>query len=131
MDIHIFIALIAVLINLVLSTVIPSLLKEKDNESNQTFMSDIKKVFITNKQLIVSSSLILGLIVYIALKIAPSINNTFTDLTGMSFNNNNNNNINDLYNNIDNNIIDNTIRNIPPNYSSNILPLKYLLKLRN
>ena len=84
MDIHIFIAIIAVLLNLLLATVIPCLIKDSD----QPFINDMKKVFNTNKELILSSSIILGITVYLALKITPLLDSSFTDMTGISFDKN-------------------------------------------
>jgi hypothetical protein len=111
MDVHIFIAIIAVVLNLLLATIIPCLIQNSD----QPFLSDVKKVYNTNKELILASSIILGLTVYIALKITPTLDLGFTSMTGI---------------NIDNNIKPNRYdHNIDYDYNPND-QLKYLIKLR-
>uniref|UniRef100_A0A6C0EFR6 Uncharacterized protein n=1 Tax=viral metagenome TaxID=1070528 RepID=A0A6C0EFR6_9ZZZZ len=80
MEFNLFIALIAVFLNIILSMVIPCLLKDSD----QSFIVDIKKVFTNNKDLILVSSLILGLTVYLALMIGPSLNTGFGDIVSKS-----------------------------------------------
>jgi predicted PurR-regulated permease PerM len=59
-----------------MSSVIPCMIKD----SNQPMLKNIKQVFFNNKELILTNSLILGITVYIALKIAPSINSQFPNL---------------------------------------------------
>ena len=108
MDFHLFIAFIAVLLNIFLSIIIPCLLKESD----QSFLNDFKKIFNTNKGLILANNIILFLIVYITLKIAPSLNTGFSEMTGIPMSNGS----------MDNNY---NIRH------DNIMPLKYLFKLRS
>ncbi len=78
MDSHIFIALVGALLNMALSVTVPCLVKK----TNQPFLNDVKKVFETNRQVILTSSLIVALTIYLALKIAPEFQPTFNDLTG-------------------------------------------------
>lgn len=66
---NIFIALVVVLVNMVLSSIVPCLIKRSD----QPLMNDIKKVFTNNKHIILLNSIIIGVIVYISLLIAPTI----------------------------------------------------------
>jgi len=80
MDSHIFIALVGGLVNMALSVIVPCLVKK----SNQPFLNDVKKVFELNRQVIITSSLIVALTIYIALKIAPDFYNSFNQITGFS-----------------------------------------------
>jgi phosphotransferase system glucose/maltose/N-acetylglucosamine-specific IIC component len=79
MDSHIFIALVGGLVNMALSVTVPCLVKK----TNQPFLNDVKKVFDTNRQVIITSSLIVALTIYLALKIAPDFYNSFNQLTGL------------------------------------------------
>ena len=63
MDRYIFISIIAALFNIVLSSVLPCMLKN----TNIPFSENIKKVFSNNKELILTSSIIVGILVYLAL----------------------------------------------------------------
>ncbi len=79
MDSHIFIALVGGLVNMALSVTVPCLVKK----TNQPFLNDVKKVFETNRQVIITSSLIVSLTIYLALKIAPDFYSSFNQLTGL------------------------------------------------
>jgi hypothetical protein len=81
MKLYFFISVVVVLLNLLLSLIVPCILKDSD----QPFVENVKKVFNNNKQLIITNSIILGVIVYTALCIAPSVDDTLTNLTGYSF----------------------------------------------
>lgn len=83
MDAHIFIALVGGLVNAGLSVTVPCLVKNTD----QPFLNQVKQVFNTNRQVIITSSLIVALTIYLALQIAPELQSTFTDLTGLSIEN--------------------------------------------
>ena len=63
---NLIISIVAGLINLVLSAMIPCLLKD----SNVNFLTNIKKVFSNNKELILTSSLIVVILVYLSLSIS-------------------------------------------------------------
>ena len=80
MDVHIFIALIGALLNMLLSTTVPCLIKKTE----QPFLVGVKNVFETNRQVILTSSLIVAITIYLALKIAPEVEPSFIDLTGIS-----------------------------------------------
>lgn len=80
MDPHIFIALVGALLNMVLSVTVPCLVKKTD----QPFLNDVKKIFEVNRQVILTSSLIVALTIYLALKIAPELNPSMTELTGLN-----------------------------------------------
>ncbi len=81
MDVHIFIALVGALLNMGLSVTVPCLIKKTE----QPFLTQIKNVFETNRQVILTSSLIVAITIYLALKVAPEIQSSFTDLTGINF----------------------------------------------
>jgi hypothetical protein len=69
MDSHIVIAVVGALVYMGLSTSMPCML----NEQKQPFLKEVKNVFVTNRQTIVISSLIVAITIYLALKITPSI----------------------------------------------------------
>lgn len=81
MDPHIFIALVGALLNMALSVTVPCLVKK----TNQPFLNDVKKVFELNRQVIITSSIIVALTIYLALKIAPEFNSSMNELTGINF----------------------------------------------
>jgi phosphotransferase system glucose/maltose/N-acetylglucosamine-specific IIC component len=78
MDSHIFIALVGALINMLLSVTVPCLIKK--TKSDVEFLTQVKQVFETNRQVILTSSLIVGITIYLALKIAPGIEPAFNEL---------------------------------------------------
>ena len=75
MDPHILIALVGGLLNMTLSVTVPCLIKKTE----QPFLQDVKKVFEVNRQVIVTSSLIVALTIYLALKIAPELGMSMSD----------------------------------------------------
>lgn len=79
MDTHIFIALVGALLNTGLSLTVPCLIKKTE----QPFLTQVKKVFETNRQVILTSSLIVAITIYLTLKIASEIQPSFSDLTGI------------------------------------------------
>lgn len=78
MNSHIFIALVGALLNIALSVTVPCLVKKTD----QPFLNDVKKVFETNRQVILTSSLIVAITIYLALKVAPGFQSSFNELLG-------------------------------------------------
>ncbi len=80
MDAHIFIALVGALLNMALSTTVPCLVKKTE----QPFLVQVRKVFETNRQVILTSSLIVAITIYLALKISPELEPSFIDLTGIN-----------------------------------------------
>jgi phosphotransferase system glucose/maltose/N-acetylglucosamine-specific IIC component len=82
MDVHIFIALVGALLNMLLSVTIPCLIKKTE----QPFLTEVKKVFETNRQVILTSSLIVALTIYLALKVTQEIHSGFSEFTGLDFN---------------------------------------------
>jgi hypothetical protein len=77
MDPHILIAVVGALVYMGLSTSMPCML----NNQQQPFLKEVKSVFITNRQTIVISSLIVAITIYLALKITPSIVDTLDRLS--------------------------------------------------
>lgn len=79
MDAHIYIALVGALLNMGLSVTVPCLIKK----TQQPFLTQVKSVFDTNRQVILTSSLIVAITIYLALKVAVEIQPTFTNITGL------------------------------------------------
>jgi len=69
MDEHIFIAIIAALVNLLLSVLVPCALKKSDIP----LLANIKKMFNQHREMLITSSLLVGVIVYLSLKAAPTV----------------------------------------------------------
>ena len=83
MDSHILIAISGALINIALSVTIPSLLQN----SKQPFFKDVKEIFKLHKHVIITSSIIVGLSIYLALKFTPDISPNFRELANLNPNN--------------------------------------------
>jgi hypothetical protein len=66
---HLLIAIIAALLNILLSILVPPLL----NKSDLPFSVEIKKHYECNKQFILISTILTVILVYISLKISPYI----------------------------------------------------------
>jgi len=77
MDINIFIAILGGLINMILSLIIPFFLKDV----KQQFLQEINLIYKTNRQLIITSSLIVALTIYITLSIGPNLDDMLSSLT--------------------------------------------------
>jgi len=75
MEYELFVALVGALLNMVLSVIIPCLLKKSD----QSFLNDIKKVFQTNREVIFASSLIVAITIYLALSVSPDLSGMLSD----------------------------------------------------
>jgi len=80
MSSNIFIALTGALINIVLSVIIPCLTKKSD----MPLLQDARKIFETNRQIILTSSLIIAITIYLALEVAPELDSTLSELGDMS-----------------------------------------------
>jgi phosphotransferase system glucose/maltose/N-acetylglucosamine-specific IIC component len=76
MDPHIYVAIVGALINIVLSVGVGYLI----NKTQQPFLIQVKQVFDTNRQVILTSSLILAITIYLALKITPEIQFSLNEL---------------------------------------------------
>ena len=88
MNINIFIAILGGLINMILSLIIPYFLKN----TNTPVLTQINTIYTNNKQLIITSSLIVALTIYIALSVGPNMDEMLSSWMQSSNNNNNNNN---------------------------------------
>ena len=74
MDEHIFVALIAALVNLVLSIVVPCALKGYDN-----FLPEVRMMLERNRAALLTSSVLTAVVVYLALKTTPMIKSELPD----------------------------------------------------
>jgi hypothetical protein len=80
MNSSIIIALVGTLINIMLSIIVPCVFKKTDN----SMMNDMKEVYKTNRQLIFSSSMIIGITIYLALEFTPQLKEAFDSLVNSS-----------------------------------------------
>ena len=78
MNSHILISIVAGLLNMAFSVIVPCLVKK--SKSTNSFVEDIKKVYDVNRQVILTSSLIVGLTVFLALKVSPEVQITLENL---------------------------------------------------
>jgi hypothetical protein len=80
MDSSIVIALVGALINIILSVTVPCVFKKTDN----SMMNDMKEVYKTNRQMIFSSSMIIGITIYLALEFTPQLREALSNLVDSS-----------------------------------------------
>lgn len=66
---HIFIAIIAALVNLLLSVLVPCALKQ----SEQPLLLEVKKLFNLHRDMLLTSSVVTGVIVFLALQVEPIV----------------------------------------------------------
>jgi hypothetical protein len=64
---YIFIAVIAGLVNLLLSVLVPCAVKKTD----QPIVSQVRQMFNQNREMLLASSVLVAVIVFIALSVAP------------------------------------------------------------
>lgn len=77
MDSDLVVAIVAAMLNIVLSLLLPSLLKN----SNLPFAAQVKKNYECNRDVIMVSSVLTIIFVYVSLKITPWVrSNVFTNL---------------------------------------------------
>ena len=81
MDIEILIAFIAIGINFILASFLPQLIEGKQND----MLQDAKRYYLLNRETILTSSIIIGLTVYAALKLTPKIEGSVTEFTGIEY----------------------------------------------
>lgn len=80
---NIIISLVGAIINMLLALLLPCLLRK----TNISLLDNIKKVYSTHKQLIITSSVIVFITIYLALTLTPDLNlsedndNSFIDLS--------------------------------------------------
>lgn len=83
-DPHLIVAIVAAMLNIVLSLIIPPLIKD----STLPFAAQIKKNYECNRDIIIVSSVLTIIFVYTSLKISPWIeNNVFSNLAKLGNNN--------------------------------------------
>lgn len=80
MDPHIFIAIVGAVINMILSVTVPCILKK----TNQPMLNEAKQVFELNRQVILTSSLVIALTIYLTLKVAEEIDPSIYSLSGIT-----------------------------------------------
>jgi hypothetical protein len=73
---HFFIAIIAALVNLFLSILVPCALKK----TNASFLTESKKFFNQNREMLYTSSSLVAVIVYLALEAAPIVKDEMPQL---------------------------------------------------
>lgn len=77
MDPKLVIALSGALVNMILAVTIPCLL----NKTDQPFLKDMERVFKLNREVIIASSIIVAITIYLALAVAPSVDDLLSELT--------------------------------------------------
>ena len=65
-------ALIGAIINMVLSALVPCLLRHTDNEE-RNIINEVKANFILNREMLITSSVITAIIIYMSIKAEPSV----------------------------------------------------------
>jgi hypothetical protein len=80
-DNHLSVAIVAAMINIILSLILPILLKK----STLPFTQQIKKNYECNREVILVSSVLVVIFVFISLKITPWVNsNIFSNLAKLT-----------------------------------------------
>jgi hypothetical protein len=77
---YIMIAVVGAIINMILALLIPCLLKD----TQMPLLENIKKVYATHKQVIITSSIIVFITIYLALKVTPVLGLTFDNDSSLS-----------------------------------------------
>ena len=81
MDSDIIVAIVAAMLNIVLSLILPSMMKQ----SNLPFAEEVEKNYECNRDVIMVSSVLTIIFVYVSLKITPWVNaNIFKNLAKLS-----------------------------------------------
>jgi hypothetical protein len=81
MDPDLIVAIVAAMLNIVLSLLVPPLLKN----STLPFAAQIKKNYDCNQDIVIVSSVLTVIFVYVSLKITPWVrSNVFTNLAKLS-----------------------------------------------
>lgn len=81
MNYNIIIALVGALINIMLSVTVPCMFKK----TNEPLMNDIKKLYKAKRELILSSSIIIGITIYLALELAPELRNLYLNFNANKY----------------------------------------------
>ena len=77
---YIMIAIVGAIINMILALLIPCLLKD----TQMPLLTNIKKVYATHKQVIIISSVIVFITIYLALKVTPVLGLSFDNDSSIS-----------------------------------------------
>lgn len=81
MEEHLLIAIVAALLNVLFSIVVPPLI----NKSTLPFTQEIKKHYECNKQVILVSTVLMVVLVYVSLKVTPHVQSQlFGNVSGLS-----------------------------------------------
>ena len=73
MDRALLIALIAAMINIMLSVIVPCAIKKT---KSRTFMREVKKTFLVHRQVLLTSTILTAVMVYFSVKIEPEVRKT-------------------------------------------------------
>ena len=92
----ILISLVGAIINMLFALLIPCLLKD----TTQPFLEKVKKIYSTHKQLIIISSIIVFITIYLALSLTPNLDNlsNLSNLGNDDYNSNGFNKLTDIFN---------------------------------
>lgn len=80
MDTAIFIAIVGALINLILSSTVPIVTKDV----KLSLIEEIKQVYKTHGNLILASTIIVFVTIYLSLRFTPYINTKLSEITGLN-----------------------------------------------
>ena len=79
---YILIALVGALINFTLALIIPSILSTYFKNTKNSVLLNIKKVYESHKEVLITSSVIVFITVYLALLFTPSLDECFSSGSG-------------------------------------------------
>jgi len=81
MDYHLIVAIVAAMLNIVLSLILPTVFQQ----NNLPFATQIKKNYNCNRDILLVSSILTVLFVYVSLKITPWVNSSvFSNLAKLN-----------------------------------------------
>ena len=76
MDRALLISLIAAMINIMFSVIVPCVIKKT---KSRTFMREVKITFLVHRQVLLTSTILTAVMVYFAVKIEPEVRKTGID----------------------------------------------------
>ena len=65
-------AIIGAIVNIILSTIIPCLLKKTDMKKG-SFLTEVKLVFMVHRHILITSSVITAIAIYLSVKMEPEV----------------------------------------------------------
>jgi len=65
-------AIIGAIVNIILSTIIPCLLK-KTNVKKGSFLTEVKLIFMVHRHILITSSVITAIAIYLSVKMEPEV----------------------------------------------------------